>query len=474
MKTFQDFQKVGENEQDRMLFIRSAINDHKSSLPFRIAMDAEMYDKQQNVTITTFRNLLYTVTGEVIPDNYSANYKLASNFFDRLTTQRNSHLLGNGVTFQKDDTKDKLGQFFDEQMLELGHSAQKGGVSFGFWNNDHLEVFDLINFVPLYDEENGALMAGIRFWQIAPEKPLRATLYELDGLTDYIWTSDKPNGEVMENGEKRAYKTKTTGTPVDATYIYQGENYAGFPIIPLFNVKKQSDLIGMREPIDCYDLIKSGFANTVDEASLFYWTITNAMGMDEVDVVKFRDQIKRIKAGMIERNGAQVEAHTVDAPYASREALLTRLRNDLYEDYMAEDIHEISAGATTATQIDASYEPLNLKTDSYESRVTTFILQLLNLLGIDDKPTYKRSKVHNKAEEIQVILQAAQFLPEEYVTKSILTIMGDTDALEEVKRMKRLEELERQDIPRDNEDEDEEKEGEDDDNQGQLTEEEEE
>ena len=212
MKTFQDFQKVGENEQDRMLFIRSAINDHKSSLPFRIAMDAEMYDKQQNVTITTFRNLLYTVTGEVIPDNYSANYKLASNFFDRLTTQRNSHLLGNGVTFQKDDTKDKLGQFFDEQMLELGHSAQKGGVSFGFWNNDHLEVFDLINFVPLYDEENGALMAGIRFWQIAPDKPTRATLYELDGLTDYIWTSDKPNGEVMENGEKRAYKTKTTGT----------------------------------------------------------------------------------------------------------------------------------------------------------------------------------------------------------------------------------------------------------------------
>jgi len=465
MKTFQDFEKVGEQEQKRMDFVRLAINDHRADVPFRIARDADLYDKQQNVTITTFRKLLYTVTGDVVPDNYSANYKLASNFFDRLTTQRNSHLLGNGVNFGKPDTKEKLGRYFDQAMIDLGHEAQKGGVSFGFWNFDHLEVFGLTQFVPLYDEENGALMAGIRFWQVASNKPLRATLYEVSGMTDYVWDDESPNGRVLT--EKRTYKTKATGTEVDEDYIYDGENYPTLPIIPLFNVKKQSDLVGMREFIDAYDLILSGFCNTIDDASLIYWVISNAGGMDEIDEVKFRETIKRTGIALVEDGKAQVESHTVEIPFAAREASLTRLRNDIYENYMTVDTHDISAGATTATQIEASYEPLNAKTDSYETRVTTFILSLLDFLGIDDEPTYNRSKIINKAEEVQLRLQAAEFLPEKYVTKSILTILGEADALEEVERMKMEEELERQDLL-DEEDEG----GEEDDNQGQLTEEE--
>lgn len=454
MKTYQDFQSIGQNEQSRMDFVHMVINDHRGSPMFRIAQDAEMYDKQRNVTICTYQKLLYTISGEAVPDNYSANYKLCSNFFDRLTTQRNQHLLGNGVSFGKPETKPLLGRFFDQKMVALGHEAQKGGVSFGFWNFDHLEVFGLTEFVPLYDEENGALMAGVRFWQIDSSKPLRATLYEVDGITDYMWNKEKPNGQVVV--EKRSYKTESKGTVVDADYIYKGENYEKFPIIPLFNVKGQSDLVGMRPNVDAYDLIMSGFANTVDEASLFYWTITNAGGMDEVDLAKFRDQINRIKMAMIEANGAKVESHTVEAPYASREAILSRLRNNIYEDYMALDTHDISAGATTATQIEASYEPLNSKTDDYETCVTTFILKLLDFLGIDDEPTYTRSRIVNRNEEIQVVLQSAQYLPEAYITKKILTILGDADALEEVEKMKMEEELDRQDLLNDEEEEEEE------------------
>lgn len=44
----------------------------------------------------------------------------------------------------------------------------------------------MTEFVPLHDEEDDALKAGIRFCQIAPDKPLRMTLYELDGYTEYI------------------------------------------------------------------------------------------------------------------------------------------------------------------------------------------------------------------------------------------------------------------------------------------------
>ncbi len=458
MKTYQDFLKVADTDQDRMDFVRSCINEHKASKEYRIALEADQYDKQQNVTIMKYQKLLYTMAGKAVPDNYSANYKLCSNFFNRLTTQRNQYLLGNGVTFQDPATKERLGKKFDQVMIDLGHKAQKGAVSFGFWNNDHLEAFGMTEFKPLYDEENGALMVGIRFWQIDNSKPLRATLFEMDGVTDYVYDNDTPTGRVLE--AKRPYQTIVKTTEADGvTDIYDGDSLSGFPIIPLFNINRQSDLVGMKQQIDAYDLIFSSYAGDVDESFLF-WVVSNCGAMDEQDAVRFRLQMARIKVGLIEDNKAQIETHTAEAPYASREAILERIRAEIYEDYMALDTKNIASGSTTATQIQASYEPLNSKTDEYETQVTIFILNLLELIGIEDKPTYTRSKIINQNEEIQIVLQSAQYLPEEYVTKKILTILGDADAIEDVMEAKEREEMDINDG------------GEDDDNSGELTEEE--
>ena len=50
----------------------------------------------------------------------------------------------------------------------------------------------------------------------------------------------------------------------DGFEITNGTNYPSFPIVPLWaNDSHQSSIVGIREQIDCYDLIKSGFANTV-------------------------------------------------------------------------------------------------------------------------------------------------------------------------------------------------------------------
>lgn len=154
--------------------------------------DAEMYDKRQNVTIRRYQRILYTMSGQAVADPFRANHKIASGFFPRFVNQQNQFLLGNGVTLTDANNKEKLGAGFDRRLQKLGHAAIVGGVAFGFWNLDHLDVFRVTEFVPLYDENNGALMASIRFWQVAKDKPLRATLYELDGYTDYIQTDDEP------------------------------------------------------------------------------------------------------------------------------------------------------------------------------------------------------------------------------------------------------------------------------------------
>ena len=153
MITWQDLVAVGANEDDRAEFVRKVINDHKSSDLYRNAVLAKKYDRHENVTIHDYQKLLYTISGKAVPDNISANYKIGSNFLNIFTTQQNQYLLGNGVKWTKKDTIEKLGEDFDTQLQTAGKKALLGGVSFGFFNNDHLEVFDVLEFAPMYDEE---------------------------------------------------------------------------------------------------------------------------------------------------------------------------------------------------------------------------------------------------------------------------------------------------------------------------------
>lgn len=427
MKTYQDLLEVVEDEGQLKDFLIAAINDHRNSNVYILAKTGEDYAKQKNTTIMTYRKLLYTISGKAIPDNYSANHQLPSNFYNRFNVQENQYLLGNGVNFNNEDTKLRLGtkkQAFDTQVQKAGKIALTQGEAFGFWNLDHVEVFELLEFVPLYDEEDGSLKAGIRFWQIDESKPLRVTLYELDGYTEYVKRKGDDTLTIFK--PKRPYILKTRTSVADGTEIYDGENYPGFPIVPIWgNQDHVCKIEAWRPKIDCYDLIESGFANDVDDASLIYWTISNAGGMDDIDLAQFIQHMKTVKAAVVNDDGAKAEAHTMDVPVQARETYLSRLEKDLIKDAMALDTEAIASGNTVATAIRASYEPLNSKTDDYEYCVIEFIQGILELAGIDDEPNFKRSMIVNQTEETNMILASAQYLDDETILNHLPFISPD-------------------------------------------------
>jgi hypothetical protein len=440
MKTYQDFLEVAEkSDRERMEFVLSAINNHKDSDLYKQAVIAKEYDAHRNVTIANFQKLLYTLNGKVIPDNYSPNYKLRSNFFANFITQETQYLLGNGVTLKKEENKAKLGAGFDTRLQDAAHDALVGGVSYGFWNLDHLEVFDVTEFVPLLDEENGSLRSGIRFWQVCTSKPLRATLFEPDGFTQYI----RRNGEEMMILEpKRGYVAVEATSEIDGTELLAYQNYPSFPIIPMYgNRAKQSELVGQREAIDCYDLIKSGFANTVDDASVIYWTISNAGGMDEVDMARFKESMRRIGVGLVDDDGAKAEAHTLTIPVEAREALLSRISDDLYRDFQMLDVTKLQGGQKTATEITAAYQSMDNKVDQFEYCVIDFLQALFKIVGIEDEPSFTRSKVTNQLEQTQMVLLAANYLDDETILNKLPWLTQEEVA--EILKRKATEDIER-------------------------------
>lgn len=453
MLTYQDFQKA---QNDVAAFVARAINEHLQAEMYKIAKDADEYDRQRNVTIFNYVRTIYTSTGSEVVDFTAANNRIASNFFHRLNTQRRTYSLGNGVSFTKhkvkqknengqeitvDQTKQLLGDDFDTQLNALADKALIHGVSFGFWNLDKLYVFPLTEFVPLWDEDNGALRAGIRFWRLSSDKPVTVVLYEEDGYSKYHSKGGSKGLDLELVEEKRPYKTIYRVSEADGEEIIGGENYGVLPIKPLWGSKlHQSTLVGMQRAIDSYDLIRSGFANDLTDCAQIYWILSNCSGMTEPELARFRDRLKVQHIAVADMDNSDVKPYTQEIPYQARQTYLEGIRAGIYEDFGGLDVHTVAAGATN-DHIDAAYQPLDENADDFEYQVITFIRQLLSLMGVDDMPQFKRNRISNQKEQVDMVALEAQWLDEETILTKLPNI--SVDEVQNILAKKHLEDLEK-------------------------------
>lgn len=461
MLTYQDMLQ----ETDKKQFLQRAINEHESSAMYRTAKSADAYDHKRNETIMNYVQMIFTMTGSPIEDFTASNNKICSNFFHRLNTQRCTYLLGNGVGFadhieeREDDdgqttlvdtTKERLGKKFDTRLQDAAYKALIHGVSFGFWNVDQLVVFPLTEFVPIWDEETGAIRAGIRYWQIDRKKPLMVVFYEEDGYTKY----KKDNGVFEEVEAKKGYREIVRHTEVDGDIVMGYENYSTLPVIPLWGSKlRQSTLVGMKEAIDSYDLIRSGFANDLTDCSQIYWILENAIGMDDADLARFRDRLKINHIAAIDAENSKAVPYAQEIPYQARKEYLDGIRAGIYEDFGGLDVHTVAAGATN-DHIDAAYQPLDEEADDFEYQVIEFIQQILALIGIEDTPVFKRNRISNQKEQVEMVMLEAEYLDEETLLKKLPNITVD-----EVSRILARRDTENMDRNLGDEDEEEEDEG---------------
>lgn len=436
--TYQDF------ERDRasggvLKAISNAITNHVRSDMYKTAKTADSYDHQRNETILNYVQTIFSMTGTPMEDFTASNNKLCSNFFHRLNTQRCTYLLGNGVSFSDhkervkdedgyevtvDTTKEMLGNRFDTDLKKGGFKALIHGVTFGFWNVDRLHIFPLTQFVPLWDEDTGALRAGIRFWRIDESKPMIAVLYEESGYTKY--KSRANIGMDFEEIESiKSYKILIATSEEDGEEVIGEENYGSLPIIPLWGSDlHQSTLVGMREKIDSFDLIRSGFANDLTDCAQIYWILENCSGMSQAELERFRDRLKINHIAVADTNNSQVTPYTQDVPYAARKEYLDEIRSGIYEDFGGLDVHTVAAGATN-DHIDAAYQPLDEEADDFEYQVTEFIQQLLRLVGVEDTPVFKRNRISNEKEQTDMILSAADYLDDETILNKLPFITVD-------------------------------------------------
>lgn len=441
MLTYQDFEEA-KNKNELPSFVGQVIRTHKASKEYKDAIIADEYDAERNRTILEFVQTIFTATGMRVKDETASNMKLTSNYFARLNTQRCTYSLGNGLTFQDDGVKKKLGGNADKVIKDAGYFALIHRVSFLYWVGDHIHVFKLPEFAPLWDENTSALNAGVRFWQLEDNKPLRATLYTPDGYLEFV-SEQGGTGDLKPVADDFVpYRMTVQSSEAVAGEVITAHNYAGLPIVPLWGSRlKQSTIVGMRSKIDAYDLVQSGFANDMQDCAQIYWLISGAGGATEKELSNFRERLLYRHIASINGDDVSVTPYTQEIPYNAREALLTRIKAQIYEDFGGLDVHTVSAGATN-DHIDAAYQPMDENADDFEYQIIEAVQNLLALQGVsaeDATPQFKRNRISNQREQVEIIMLEAEYLDEETILNKLPNVSNEE--VKEILKKKSAEEL---------------------------------
>lgn len=411
--TYQDWVKMGGGAETA----RKIVESYKSSDFFKTAVEANRYFDGCNPALDD-KYLLRVKTREVNAGDGEkvrlaepvrvAGNRVPSSFLRRFVCQQNQYLLGNGVTLKDAAAKQRLGRGFDVKMQQVGEAALLHGVSYGYWNLDHLEPISAAadassGCVGLLDEVTGEIGTAIQFWQVSSTRPLYMRIFEPDGVTVVSYGESKYT--VVQ--DKRAYRLHVRRDALGET-VTGGENYGMLPVIPLYaNDEHQSELTpSIRAKIDMYDRIMSDFGDNLDRANDVYWVLNNFGGSVD-QALQVVQEINELKVAMSVSDGtstSSAEPHTIEVPYAARQTALALLEKALYSDFMALSMDELTGGSLTNVAIQAAMTNLNLKCDHYEWQCFDFVQRVLGLIGIDtEEIAFKRQQIVNQSETVQDI-----------------------------------------------------------------------
>lgn len=412
-KTYQDWLQMGGGPE----IARKIVESYKASTFFAHALEANRYFIGENPTLDEKYQLKMQTRERTGGDGETLRYaeavkvpgnRVPSSFLRRFVCQQNQFLLGNGVTLKDAAQKKRLGMGFDVKMQQIGEAALLHGVSYGYWNLDHIEPISaardpLSGCVGLLDELSGTVGTAIQFWQLSSERPLYMRVFEPDGVTVYSYV----DGKYAQEQPKRAYKQMVRRDALGETVV-GGESYSMLPVIPLYaNDEQRSELTkSIKAKIDAYDRITSDFVDNLDRANDVYWVLNNFGGSVD-QALQVVQEINELKVAMSVSDGtssSSAEPHTIEVPYAARQTALEILEKALYSDFMGLSMSELTGSSLTNVAIQTALTNLKLKCDHYEWQCFAFIQQVLSLLGIDtEEIKFQRQQIVDKSEIVQDI-----------------------------------------------------------------------
>jgi len=380
MYTFQNFEAAKANNQLETFIIKS-LDDYKRSAEYNEHIINSKYFSGNNPTLFSYKGASVNIGDTNV--KLDAKIRVPSGIFRRLVTLVVNRIWYNNVQLDNDNIKSRLGDDFNYTAKTIAINAAIHGVCYGFWNFDKLQMFTATEYFPYPDERTGLHHAGVRFWSIDPKdnsKPWTIQLFEVDGWTE--WTR-LHNGPLVLVSDKQTY-TKNVRIDGLGEHMESGENYPGFPVIPLYpNFEQVSELTTpIKQKINLYDAIYTAFGDMVLRTKSLYWIFEGFSG-DEEMLSNIKSTIERL--GIIAPNDdTKTDLKTVDLPYETVTKYLETLKDEIFTDAMVANPDRITGG-NKEIGIKGIFNAEKMKISDMERQAKDFIRRLLRVVGIESK-----------------------------------------------------------------------------------------
>lgn len=451
MLTYEDLLKCGDNENLIARFIYDKIEEQSKSERYIEGVAAGEFYRGGDPDIQKFAKIIYDLSGNPRKEAFSANHKLTANLYNLFITQEVSYLLGNGVSFDDKSIKERLGFDFDYDLQELLTWAANDSESYALLQKNGIKKLNIAcddeepHFIPIFSADDRINpKAGFIHWRVEDNdtnrSPLNVEFYRPEGYS--IW--QEMNNKLTIIKPTTPYEISYSENTVGEVFGIEIPNKEILPIIPLYYPTHKSAIHNKRETLNAYNLILSGLVNNTSEINLLYWVIKNADGMTDLDYEDFLTNLYKSHILPLPDN-VEADPHQIVTDTAGHETVLSRLREQLYQDFKAVDTQMVQSGNKTTVEIKAAYENLNLKCDDIEKQVGRFIRKVLVFYGYDENTAFSfhRPSNINLSEYMTMIEQIRGTIGEETAMKLEFEALGKADEYEKAAKSKSADELSR-------------------------------
>ncbi|MEG2638999.1 MAG: phage portal protein [Clostridiales bacterium] len=199
------------------------------------------------------------------------------------------------------------------------------------------------------------------------------------------------------------------------------------PFVPFYNNRsKIGDLAMVKDLIDQYDLVVSGFANDLADIQEVIFVLRNYGGED---LNTFLSDLKRYKAIKVEGdNGSDggVETMKIEIPVEARVKFLDLLKKQIFISGQGINPDPESFGNSSGVALKYLYSLLEIKAGLLETEFRSgfkgFLEILLHFLGLDENmpvlQIYSRNSIENEMEDAEIAAKSQGIVSQKTIVRN--------------------------------------------------------
>lgn len=388
---------------------------------------------------------------------HTADNRIPSNFYKLQVNQKAAYTFTEPVMFDagSDENnkliKSVLGDSFQKKCKSLCVQASNSSIGWiHYWkdtdNGFKYTVINSCEIIPVWTKDlEKELMAVLRVYQ------------DIDGTTgnEYavyeFWTDTDAQSfrrKVDSSFECLEYYSQYHTIDIDTGTAEQVNTYRhGLGEVPFIffrnNDDGENDLNDIKELIDAYDKVYSGFVNDLEDIQEIIFVITN-YGGEADSPVEILKEMKDAKIINVESDGAEdrsgISTLAIEIPVAAREKLLELTRKAIFEQGMAIDPDPQNFGNSSGVALGYLYSLLELKTGLMETefrvsfnRLIRAILKFHGRSADTIEQTWTRTRVSNDAELADIAAKSKGIISDETIVQNHPWTVDTTKEMERLK-----------------------------------------